>query len=69
MDPESIMLSKISQSEKDNHHMISLIWNLRNKTNKGGKKRQTKKQTLKYKVQTDVYQKGVGGGGVGEIGE
>ena len=30
---ESIMLSKISQSEKDNYHMISLMWNLRNKTN------------------------------------
>ena len=25
MDPESIMLSKISQSEKDKYHMISLI--------------------------------------------
>ena len=32
MDPESIMLSKISQSEKDKYHMISLMWNLRNKT-------------------------------------
>ena len=26
------MLSEISQSEKDNYHMISLMWNLRNKT-------------------------------------
>ena len=25
MDPEGIMLSKISQSEKDKYHMISLI--------------------------------------------
>ena len=25
MDPESIMLSEISQSEKDEYHMISLI--------------------------------------------
>ena len=27
-----IMLSEISQSEKDKYHMISLMWNLRNKT-------------------------------------
>ena len=26
------MLSEISQSEKDKYHMISLMWNLRNKT-------------------------------------
>jgi len=32
MELEGIMLSEISQSEKDNYHMISLIWNLRNKT-------------------------------------
>ena len=29
---EYIMLSEISQSEKDKYHMISLMWNLRNKT-------------------------------------
>ena len=28
---EGIMLNGISQSEKDNFHMISLMWNLRNK--------------------------------------
>ena len=27
-----VMLSKISQSEKENYHMISLMWDLRNKT-------------------------------------
>ena len=29
---EGIMLSEINQSEKGNFHMISLMWNLRNKT-------------------------------------
>ena len=29
---EGIMLSEISQSEKDNYHIISMVWNLRNKT-------------------------------------
>ena len=38
VDLESIILNE-SQSEKDKCHMISLMWNLRNKTNK---KRQTK---------------------------
>ena len=28
---EGIRLSEISQSEKDNYHMVSLVWNLRNK--------------------------------------
>ena len=33
-DLENIMLSEISQSEKDKYHMISLItWNLMNKLN------------------------------------
>jgi len=27
---EGIMLSEISQSEKDNFHMVSLMWNIRN---------------------------------------
>ena len=30
---ENIMLSEISQLEKDKYHMISLIWNLMNKLN------------------------------------
>ena len=33
MDLENIMLSEISQSEKDKYHMISLMWNLMNKLN------------------------------------
>ena len=40
MDLEGIMLSEISQSEKDNYHTISLMWNIRNSerdhTEKGG---------------------------------
>ena len=40
MDLEGTMLSEISQTEKDKYHMISHIWNLKNKTNK-----QTKKKT------------------------
>ena len=31
MELECIMLSEISQSEKNKYHMISLMWNLRNK--------------------------------------
>ena len=31
MELEGIMLGKLGQSEKDNNHMILLIWNLRNK--------------------------------------
>ena len=30
MEPEGIMLSEISQSEKHNYHMVSLMWNIRN---------------------------------------
>ena len=33
IDPEGIMLSEISQTEKDKYHMISFIWNLKNGTN------------------------------------
>ena len=44
---ESVMLSKISQSEKDKYHVISLMWNLRNKTNEQRKKeRETSQETL-----------------------
>ena len=33
MDLESIMLSEISQVEKDKYHMISFMWNLMIKVN------------------------------------
>ena len=42
---ESIMLSEVSQSEKDKYRMISLMWNLRKK-NEQRKKRQVKKPRL-----------------------
>ena len=49
MEIECIMLSEISQSEKDTYHMILLMWNLRIKTNehhgRGGKERG--KQTIR----------------------
>ena len=32
MELKCIMMSEISQSEKDKYYMISLMWNLRNKT-------------------------------------
>ena len=41
MELERIILSKISKSEKDKYHRISLMWNLGNKTDehreRGGK--------------------------------
>ena len=43
---ECIILSKISQSEKNKYHLISLMWNLRNKTDEHmgvGKKREGNK--------------------------
>ena len=56
------MLSEISQSEKDKNHDFTHMWNLRNKTNEQSKKReqerQTKKQTLNYREQTDSCQRG-----------
>ena len=40
--------------------LSSLMWNLGNKSNeqREEKKRQTKKQTLNYREQTDGYQRG-----------
>ena len=43
MEIEGIILSKISQSEKNKYHLISLMWNLRNKTDEHkGKGRKNK---------------------------
>ena len=46
------------------------IWNLRNKINEQGKKREReiKKHTSNYREQTDSYQRG-GGERMGEIGD
>ena len=62
MELESIILDEISHSEKDKCHRISLMWNLRNKTNEQREKRerQTKIQTLNYRRQADSYQRGGG---------
>ena len=56
MELECIILSRISQSEKDKYHVISLMWNLRNKTNEHRTKKeretnqnQNQKQTLNYR--------------------
>ena len=48
---------EISQSEKGKYHMISLMWNLRNKTNEymgGGERRERNKpqETLYDRKQT-----------------
>ena len=47
MELETIILSEVNQSEKDKYHMISLMWNLRNKTNKQREKnkRETNQET------------------------
>ena len=54
MDLEGIILSEISQTEKDKYCMISHIWNLikRNKLVNITKK----KQTHRYREQTSGYQ-------------
>ena len=51
---ESIMLSEISKSEKDKYHIILLMWNLRNKTNrqrlkKNKRERERKRNTALHK--------------------
>ena len=58
--------AKQNNSEKDKHHMISLICGIQEKSQmiKGKKRgRQTKKQTFNYTEQIDGYQKGGGGDG------
>ena len=65
MELEGIMLNEINQSEKDKHHMILLMWNLRNKTNDHRRKKgrgQTKKQTLNYREHPSGDQRAGGGG-------
>lgn len=59
MDLEGIMLSEISQSDKDRYHDLTHMWNLRNKTNK--------KQTFKYRELVAV--RGEVGEDTGEMGE
>ena len=63
---ESAMLSEISHSEKEKHHLISLICGIE-ETKQKVKKNQTRKQKLDkldYREQTDGHQRrsGVGMG-------
>ena len=61
MDLEIIILSEISQTEKDKYHMISLICGIQNMTQMNLSTKQ--KQTHRHREQTSGCQ---GGGGVGK---
>ena len=72
MELDSIMLSEISQSEKDKPHDFTHVeFKKQNKWAKGEKERQRQKQikkkNLNYRKQSDGYQKaGVWGDGWGD---
>jgi len=59
MELEGIMLSEISQSEKDKYHMISFMWNSRNKTDehmgrkKGGEANNKRLLMIENKLRVD----------------
>ena len=61
MDLEIIILSEVSQTEKDNYHMISLICGIETRTQLNLSTKQ--EQTHRHREQTCGCQ---GGGGVGE---
>ena len=65
MDLEDIMLSTVIQTEKDKHHMITLMWNLKNKTNKQMNKKQN--QSYKYRELNWKLTKGRGMGKIDEV--
>ena len=52
MDLDNIVLSKVSQIEKDKYCAFTYMWNIKNKMNKYNKL----KQTHKYREQTNSYQ-------------
>ena len=65
MELECIIRSEISPSEKDKYHMISLMWNLRNKTaehigreGEGREERETNHETLNDRQQTWLMEGG-----------
>ena len=59
MELHSIVVSEISQSEKETTYVFTHMWNLRNKTSEQRKKkREPKNQTLNYREQTDGYHRG-----------
>ena len=61
MELESIMLSEVSQSEKDIYRMISLICGNKKKKRERERKRPTKKQTFHSREHTDGSQRRGGG--------
>ena len=63
IDLENIMLSEISQTERQKLYDITYLWNLKNKANTRTKQR---RKTLKYikKKKTSSYQWGEKGGEV-----
>ena len=63
---EGIVLSEVSQTEKDKYHMISLICRIQ-RTKQMNK--QMERNRLKYKEQTGGCQKGDGGGWVKQVKE
>ena len=64
MELECIILSKISQSEKDKYYMISLIWNLRNKTGEHNVRRVKKEKIGKQTTRDSSFlQESSGRGG------
>ena len=68
MELECIMLSEISQSEKDEYYMISRMWNLGNRTEREREgERETKKQTLTYRGQSPDGTRGEVGGAMSEV--
>ena len=78
MELEGIMLTEISQSEKDRHHMFSLMWNLRNLTEdhggKGREKNSFKREGGNHKRLLNTENKlrvdgGAGCGGEGKMGD
>ena len=48
---ETLILSEVSQKEKDKYHMISLIWNLTNGTNEPF----YRKETNSWAWRTDLW--------------
>ena len=76
MELEGIQLSEISQSEKDSHHMFSLMWILRNLSEVHGGREGEKitnrgreanhKRLFKYREQAES---GWEGGGEGKMGD
>ena len=63
MDLEIIILSEVSQTEKDKYHMISLTCELLKKKKKDTNELISKTETHRHRKQAYGYQRGKGGGG------